>query len=509
MKSKEILKFKGNLSFLFFSFCLLSSANTVFAQEAVKTADAEFTAIAENPPVKKALNACAIADRKAKEDCLRATRKLLENARKTDLQGSAELLQADLDFLNSAEFSPYEFSRHDTSAARREAASRFLENRKQCVEALEKVHANFAKRKEDESATAVRNLITEIKKKSSVFTQGTSISLKDSLEMILEATPQGQLDSGDFSDNIFISPNGKILVAGGGDNWATAWNIETGKVETNFPNRKGVFFTGAFSADGSKFYAGCRNGWVCRYDTETWTMEKSMQHNESIIYSLVPHSDGSVYVANGNGNEGIKRFDFQQNQIDTFGGPRSARALDINSEETWILVGYSDGMIGIFDLNTRKMLNLWKHADREVHTVRFYKHATEVISGCFDSTVAIWNTRTGERLVLFSDFSKLPRDMILSKDESFLFVAQNMWYEWDPHAIYPVIMIDLRSKLPVSSFAVRERCSNFFALSVDEKLLYTPARVDVGVQVWNVPDRDSIDATLKKIKPRYSLPIFQ
>ena len=505
-----------NKTISLFLFCVLIVI-PVFSQETGDAVDAQFAQIAENPAVKKGLNACAVADRKAKEECIRSTRKLLENARKAGQQGYVEILQADLDFLNSDEFSPYEFSRYDTQTPRREAALKFLANRKQCVDALEKVHTTFTKRGEEDSAVAVRKLIDEIKKRSAVLAQGKFVSLKDYLETIPQATRQGRISTvnhqgGQFdtsnlwSENIRISPDGKKLVGSGG-NWVTAWNTETGQAETHFPDRKGDFFAGAFSADGRKFYAGCKNGWVCRYDTETWLMEKSMRQEEGVIIQIVPYPDGSVYVADF--HAGIKRFDFVDDRIETFGTPRIAFSLDINPEGTWLLAGFSDGMIAVFDLKTRKMLNLWKHGDREVQAVRFYKHSTQVISACLDSTVAIWDTRTGERIARFSDFPKYPRDLLLNKDESLLFVTQNRWYEWDDGAIYFVVMIDLKSKLPVYSFPVRERVASSSALSADEKLLYTPARADVGVQIWNVPDRASIDEALKKITPRYSLPILQ
>ncbi len=456
--------------------------------------------ILENPSVKRVLNACQIADKKAGDDCVRATKKLVDAMKKQGQRGLVDELQADLENLGSDGFSPYELTRHDTSPARREAAAKFAENRKTCVDELEKIVARLDKRNSDEEAAEVRALITAIKKKSVVFSRGQIVSLNDSLAKTPTAFTQGRFLADDnWIDNVRISPNGKIVVGTGGNGWAAAWNTETGKIATTFPDRKGNPFAGAFSADGRKYFVGCTNGWVCRYDVNTWNLEASMKQGDDMVLQLVPHSDGSVYTADS--GEGIKRFDFRTNQTETFAAPRSARALELNKEETALLAGFTDGTVAIYDLKTKKPLNLWKHSDHEVQTVRFYKHSTQAISGSGDSTVAIWNTKTGERIVLFSDFPKAPRDLVFDKDESVLFVALSQWWDNAPDGTYPVVMIDLKTKLPVRSFPVKERCSSSVALAPDGKLHYTGGRHDDGVRIGNVPDRQAVEKTIKRLRP--------
>ena len=471
-------------------------------------ANVNFDEIVQNPLVKKALNTCAIADRKAKEECLKQSRKLLSNARKIGNRAAIDFLTADIDYLDSETFSFYEFTKHDITQPRREAAAQFEKNRRQCLAALENVHESLVKRKDDDAAISVRKLIVEIKRRSSVYSNGKSVSLLLYLDAIPQGQPRDVFATDHWVENIQVSPNGRWLVATNERDGWSLWDTTTKKNVSQFEGRKGPFYAGAFSDDGKKYFVGTQNGWLCCYEVESWTLEKAIKSDDldHAVFTLIPLPDRRILFADS--RNGIKRFDFKTEKIETFYEERQPRSFDLDETGNFLVAGFYDGTIAIFDVKTLKVTNQWKHASNEVCAVHFFNNSSLIVSGCYDQTVVIWNAKTGERIANITGFPRLPRQILFNADESLMLVAEIMW--WAEGDIgFPCILLDTKTLLPVCSFRVQERTTAAVALPPDGKILYTPRIDPFGVQLWDVPDRASIDKTLEKIQTQYPLPILQ
>jgi WD40 repeat protein len=163
--------------------------------------------------------------------------------------------------------------------------------------------------------------------------------------------------------SVAISPDGKHVLAGGGDGMRL-WDIATGQLLRHYPlndsygygyghwqSVRGV----AFSPDGRWMLSASNDNTVLLGEVETGRrLLRLVGHTDSV--TSVAFSPDGRYVVSGSADRTVRLWDVK--------GPQTA-------EELWCYEGHTDG----------------------VHSVAFAPDGRRVLSGSMDGTVRLWEVR--------------------------------------------------------------------------------------------------------------------
>ncbi|TKR77934.1 hypothetical protein L596_018822 [Steinernema carpocapsae] len=234
-------------------------------------------------------------------------------------------------------------------------------------------------------------------------------------------------------------PSQDILFAGGGDGMVWMWLVSKNGVAQSkvYPDGAGVVCTvGVVLADGKRLLTGFADGsvriWNLRDCTNIHvqvpsTCTSADVHN-SLPICVVGCQSGIAVIINTDSGKIIRAVKPKMDESEKK-SEETGEAMEVeNSVETvtmckdfpWLAVGTNNGFLTIFDLNTGMERHKCDHDGFTVVKCLFSKTAdgaVQILSGCLDGAVRIWDARDGEALQVLSGGGSEIFDVItLEKD---------------------------------------------------------------------------------------------
>jgi WD40 repeat protein len=81
-------------------------------------------------------------------------------------------------------------------------------------------------------------------------------------------------------------------------------------------------------------------------------------------------------------------------------GPRFVNpvtALAFSSDNKWLLSGYGNGTVKIWDIKTHKVKNVWHIHEEKIVALKSVGHSRLVVSASDDATLRVWDWKTGNQ----------------------------------------------------------------------------------------------------------------
>ena len=191
-----------------------------------------------------------------------------------------------------------------------------------------------------------------------------------------------------------LSPDGKLLAAGGADNQVYVWSLPDNKLTAVIKEHSGWVLGVSFSPDGKLLATSSADKTVQVWQVGTWSSVAKMQQQDTVQGSVFSHDGRLLAVAVGGPNDKAIRIQRSDNARQTsvmYTG--SARPLDIiwTPKPNRIYVSCSDKTVKVFDVAKRRLVGTFcGHADW-VYAIALSPDGTRLASGSADGTVKLWS----------------------------------------------------------------------------------------------------------------------
>lgn len=189
--------------------------------------------------------------------------------------------------------------------------------------------------------------------------------------------------------SLCFSPDGATLAATEYGH-ASLWNVADRKLQRTIPSGG----KGQFSPDGTAFVTGMYDG-LSVWDPKTGKKLREISGATKIYTPLRFSPDGSVLATGSANANGIRLWDFESGTLKRtigFGG-RALDAIRFSPDGRRIAATVRRDQVHVFDVETGRKLYGDAHTDT-VTKLTFTADGRHLISGSYDASVKVWDTRT-------------------------------------------------------------------------------------------------------------------
>jgi outer membrane protein assembly factor BamB len=198
---------------------------------------------------------------------------------------------------------------------------------------------------------------------------------------------------------VAVTPNGKQILSGSGDQTVRRWDLATGEEFWPFTGNLRPILSVAITPDGQQALAGCGDGKVVLWDWKTGKQLWVLTRNPYIIWAVAVTPNGRQALS-GSGDGTLWLWDLATGQeLRIFTGHESAvRSVVVTPEGQHALSGSEDKTLRLWDLATGQELRIFTGHESAVRSVAVTPDGQHALSGSEDGTLRLWDLATGQEL---------------------------------------------------------------------------------------------------------------
>ena len=210
--------------------------------------------------------------------------------------------------------------------------------------------------------------------------------------------PQGQLmhtlrGHSDYISNVQFSPDGKLVASGSKDGTVKLWNLATGTLAKTILAHNNTWVRGlSFSPDSKLLASSDSRGWVKFWDVETKALVTSIRAHNLWVTSVKFSPDGTI-LASTSSDKTIKLWNVEDSSlIRTLKGHKSAvRNVDFTADGKTLASSSADTTIKLWNLEYGTEITTLKGHKGTTWGVNFSQDGKLLVSGADDGKVKFWN----------------------------------------------------------------------------------------------------------------------
>ena len=221
-----------------------------------------------------------------------------------------------------------------------------------------------------------------------------------------------------FIESLKFSPNGSLLVAGGGRGGkmgrAVAWDVKSGKQLLTLGQEYDTVLAADIAADHSTIALGSPGKSIKTHDTGTGDLNHNIKKHSDWI-TAVSYSPDGVLLATGDRNGGVYVWEaFSGNLFYTLDGHKGGiSGLSWRIDSNALATACTDGSVRLFAMSNGRQYRIWKAHD-DILSIHFGRHGQIVTSGR-DKQVKTWG-QDAKNLKAFTGFEELPLEVAFTND---------------------------------------------------------------------------------------------
>jgi WD40 repeat protein len=189
----------------------------------------------------------------------------------------------------------------------------------------------------------------------------------------------------------------EIFFSAAGDGMVAKWNLsdpENGELIAKLPSS--VYAIQHISGDNVLVIGQNFEG-IHLVDVENKKEVANLKLSDAAIFDI-QYFEGRLFIGDGAGSVFIVQYPDLKIIKKIKGSSKSARAIDINSINRELAIGFSDNFIRIYDLDTFSLKYEVEAHKISVFTIKFTKDGRFLISGSRDAHLKIWDVNKGYEL---------------------------------------------------------------------------------------------------------------
>lgn len=209
--------------------------------------------------------------------------------------------------------------------------------------------------------------------------------------------PIREIEARNISPNCTaVSPDEETFATGGHDRVIRVYDLSTGELIQRFTGHQRPVRSVAFNADGNVVVSGSDDMTVRLWHVDTGKCLRVFHAPRSEAARHVALSPPGRLVAAGGRFPNLMVWDAERGTrvsqsgrgITEYGAMVCAIACDPTGAD--VATGFDDGMIGVWELRTGRMRQLWRGHHARVTSLSFSRDGTLLASSSWDGTAALW-----------------------------------------------------------------------------------------------------------------------
>lgn len=192
---------------------------------------------------------------------------------------------------------------------------------------------------------------------------------------------------------VAVSPDGKLIAAGGKDRLGHVWNLETGELTASLRGHSAYVNEVTFSPSGKQLITAGEDGVLRRWDLDTPHSPAVLRGHQRSVDAVAWSSDGlSLISASRDGT--LRTWDAQAD----FGGRTEVPACvsgtytaTFSPDGKQIITAMHDGRVLVFDASKRELVTQWQaHAESTCNTLAIDATGERLLTCSWDKTAKVW-----------------------------------------------------------------------------------------------------------------------
>ncbi len=215
--------------------------------------------------------------------------------------------------------------------------------------------------------------------------------------------PQGQLmhtlrGHSEQIANVEFSPDGKLVASGSKDGTVKLWNVATGSLAKTILAHNNTWVRGISFSPNGKLLASCDSeGWVKLWDMETKALVSSIPAHRyanrfNWVTSVKFSPDGTILASTSSDNT-IKLWNVEDGSLirTLTGHQHNVRTVDFTPDGKTLASTSEDSTIKLWNLENGKEITTLEGHKGATWGVNFSRDGKLLVSGADDGTVKLWN----------------------------------------------------------------------------------------------------------------------
>jgi len=229
---------------------------------------------------------------------------------------------------------------------------------------------------------------------------------------------------GDTFD-IALSPDDRYVVAGGADQTARLWDLETGQTVRVFYGHNDLVAGVDFSPDGKYIVTGSHDNTARLWDVSTGKTVQVFTGQNDIVDNIIFSPDGRFIITTGPGEARVWNISTGQT-VQVISGADYFRVRYSPDGKYFAIGSLSDALIRLYDAQTFEEFRVFENPDT-AGCIAFSPDGKTIAAAVDHTAIRIWDIETGQMVREFSvnnneDFN----DLRFSPDGQYLITAADV-----------------------------------------------------------------------------------
>jgi WD40 repeat protein len=222
----------------------------------------------------------------------------------------------------------------------------------------------------------------------------------------LEVVPATSHSNGVHS--LAFSPDGRLLLSGGGDTTPRLWDVATGRLLRLFLGHAGHIITVAFSPDGRYAVSGSADETIKLWDIATGAAVLTLRGHSGGVGAVAFSRNGRLMLSGASTvlvsedeskTDLLCLWDLARGRLlrKFIGQAWEVSAVDLSPDGRLALSGDTEGTIKVWDTGRGRVIRTLPGDLRSIQSVRFSPDARTALA-VGDKTLKRWDVRTGQEI---------------------------------------------------------------------------------------------------------------
>ena len=282
---------------------------------------------------------------------------------------------------------------------------------------------------------------------------------------------------------VAVTPDGKTVVSGVGDNTLKVWELETGQCRATLKGHTQEVAGVAITPDGKKVISGSFDGalriWSLQSARCIATLYEAGRYNWDVAVS----PNGRVVVSATSDNAlAVWNLKTKQLSHKIEGHTKDVLGIAISHDGRIVVSGSDDNTLRVWDLEGNRCLHSLEGHTGSTYGVAISPDIKMIVSGSGDTTLKVWNLETGQCRATFEGHTGDVRRVVITPDGKRVISASND---------ATVKVWDLTTGRCTATFEGHTSAVLGLAITPDGKTVISGS-ADKTLRVWDLPPSNTI-----------------